>query len=317
MRNFNLAIIGFGNMGKIHYKAVMKNQNCNTPIVIDPDLDKINGFAEAEHFSDISGIPDKILDKLDGVIVSSPSAIHFDQSISLLEKKIPLLVEKPLTNQIDKDLELIHKAKNSGILLKCGLIELYNPIVQELSETNFNGIKFVHFKRHSPKTSTNRKLENIVLDLTLHDISIIYKIFKPEKIDILGAELIQDEGVAESAQILLKINNSYTIFLSTSRQDQEKIRTLEIVDEDATYFCDLKNKYYEVKQSGEISSVSSKSITESNVLKKIDMLNKPETAEIQLESFLNSIKSGAEDLKHLHIVEKTHEMVYKILNSQI
>jgi hypothetical protein len=45
------------------------------------------------------------------------------------------------------------------------------------------------------------------------------------------------------------------------------------------------------------------------------MLNKPETAEIQLESFLNSIKNGAEDLEHLHIVEKTHELAYKILNS--
>lgn len=317
MGNFNLAIIGFGNMGKIHYKAIMKNQNCNTPIVIDPDLDKINSLIDAEHYRDIGDVPDKILDKLDGIIVSSPSATHFDQSLSLLEKKIPLLVEKPLTNTIDKDLELINAAKNSSVLLKCGLIELYNPIVQELSETNFNGIKFVHFKRHSPKTSTSRELENIVSDLTLHDISIIYKIFKPEKIDILGAELIQDEGIAESAQILLKIDNLYTIFLSTSRQDQEKIRTLEIVDEGSTYFCDLKNKYYEVKQSGEISSVSSASITESNVLKKIDMLNKPETAEIQLESFLKSIKSSSEDLKHLHIVEKTHEMVYKILDSQI
>ena len=317
MGNFNLAIIGFGNMGKIHYKAIMKNQNCNTPIVIDPDLDKINSLIDAEHYRDIGDVPDKILDKLDGIIVSSPSATHFDQSLSLLEKKIPLLVEKPLTNKIDKDLELINAAKNSSVLLKCGLIELYNPIVQELSETNFNGIKFVHFKRHSPKTSTSRELENIVSDLTLHDISIIYKIFKPEKIDILGAELIQDEGIAESAQILLKIDNLYTIFLSTSRQDQEKIRTLEIVDEGSTYFCDLKNKYYEVKQSGEISSVSSASITESNVLKKIDMLNKPETAEIQLESFLKSIKSSSEDLKHLHIVEKTHEMVYKILDSQI
>ena len=317
MGNFNLAIIGFGNMGKIHYKAIMKNQNCNTPIIVDPDLDKINSLTDAEHYRDIGDIPDKILDKLDGIIVSSPSATHFDQSLSLLDKKIPLLVEKPLTNTIDKDLELINAAKNSGVLLKCGLIELYNPIVQELSETNFKGIKFVHFKRHSPKTSTTRELENIVSDLTLHDISIIYKIFKPEKIDILGAELIQDEGIAESAQILLKIDNLYTIFLSTSRQDQEKIRTLEIVDEGATYFCDLKNKYYEVKQSGEISSVSSKSITESNVLKKIDMLNKPETAEVQLESFLKSIKSSSEDLKHLHIVEKTHEMVYKILDSQI
>ena len=87
MGNFNLAIIGFGNMGKIHYKAIMKNQNCNTPIIIEPDLDKINSFTDAQHYKDISDVPNIIIDKLDGVIVSSPSAIHFDQSLALLEKE--------------------------------------------------------------------------------------------------------------------------------------------------------------------------------------------------------------------------------------
>ena len=315
MSSFNLAVIGFGNMGKIHYKAIVKNQNCFSPIVVEPDLDMLNGFEDVEHYTNIRSIPEKILARLDGVIISSPSAVHFEQSLLLLQKRIPLLVEKPLTNNLDKDLELINEAKINNVLLKCGLIELYNPIVQELSETNFDEIRFVHFKRHSPLTSTDRKLENVVSDLTLHDISIIYKIFKPKKIEILGSELIYDNGVAESAQVLLKVDDSFTIFLSTSRQDQEKIRTLEITDKNSTYFCDLKNKFFEVKQSGEISSVSTKSITESNVLKKIDMLNKPQTAEIQLESFLTSINAGIEDRQHLHIAEETHKLVYKILDS--
>ena len=315
MSSFNLAVIGFGNMGKIHFEAILKNQNCHLPIVVEPNADMLNGFEDIELYKDISSIPEETLGRLDGVIISSPSAAHFDQALLLLHRKIPLLVEKPLTNQLDKDLELINEAKINNVLLKCGLIELYNPVVQELSETNFDKIRFVHFKRHSPKTSTDRKLENIVSDLTLHDISIIYKIFKPTKVEILGSELIYENGIAESVQVLLKVDDSFTIFLSTSRQDQEKIRTLEIIDKNETYYCDLKNKFFEVRQSGEMSSVGTKSITESNVLKKIDMLNKPQTAELQLESFLTSIQSGVEDKEHLHITEQTHRLVYEILNS--
>ena len=56
MGNFNLAIIGFGNMGKIHYKAIMKNQNCNTPIVIEPDLDKINSLLQMLNTIEISAM---------------------------------------------------------------------------------------------------------------------------------------------------------------------------------------------------------------------------------------------------------------------
>ena len=47
----------------------------------------------------------------------------------------------------------------------------------------------------------------------------------------------------------------------------------------------LKINFMRLEKSGEISSVGSKSITESNILNKVDMLNKPETADIQLESF--------------------------------
>ena len=111
-------------------------------------------------------------------------------------------------------------AKRNNSFLKCGLIELYNPIIEELSNTDFEDLKFVHFKRHSPKTSESRKLENIILDLTLH-ISIIYKVFKPKNIEIIGCELSHENNVAESAQILLKIDDSYSIFISSSRQDQE------------------------------------------------------------------------------------------------
>ena len=64
-----------------------------------------------------------------------------------------------------------------------------------------------------------------------------------------------------------------------------------------------------------MSPTGLKSITESNVLNKIDMLDKPETAEIQLERFLNSIINNELDEDHLQIVEKTHRLAYEILNS--
>ena len=315
MNKLNLVVVGFGNMGKIHHKSILKSLICNRPIVVDTDKKVLDGSSDVEFFRSLEEIPKKKIEKLDGAIISSPSSMHLEQADFFINKKIPIMVEKPLTEDFDKSMELINNAKDAKVLLKCGLIELYNPIVEELSKINFEELKFVHFKRHSPSTSSDRKLENIILDLTLHDISVILKIFNPDTIKIVGKELIYNEEVAETAQVLLKINDSFTIFLSTSRQDQEKIRLLEIVDDKASYYCDLKNKYYEKRQSGEVSPTGLKSITESNVLNKIDMLDKPETAEIQLERFLNSIINNELDEDHLQIVEKTHRLAYEILNS--
>ena len=299
-------------MGKIHYKAVKKNNFCLDPLVVELDNDKVDKDLESVNYDEFV---ESYLDKIDGAIISSPSSVHLENALPLIEKNIPLLVEKPLTSSKSDDSELLDSAINKGILLKCGLIELYNPIIQELSEINFENVNFVHIKRHSPKTDITRKLENIILDLTLHDISIIFKLFKPKKVEIMAVNLTKKKEVAESAQILLKLDESFSVFISSSRQDQEKIRLLEIYDENSVYHCDLKNKFYEVKQSGKIDSVDAKSITESNVLKKVDMLNKPETAEIQLQSFIQSIINDEIDKEHLNIVKKTHELAYKLLNS--
>jgi predicted dehydrogenase len=314
MSNLNLAIIGYGNMGKVHSKSLKKNYLCNEPIIIDSNPDIKKEISGLDYFKSVQSIPDEKFKNLDGAIISSPSSNHLEQAKLFINQGIPVLVEKPLTDNLQDSLELITLAKKNNVLMKCGLIELHNPVVEEISNIKFEKIHFVQFKRHSPKTVPSRKLENIVLDLTVHDISILLKVFKPEKIDIIGCELIYENEIAESVQVLLKVDDSFTIFLSSSRQDQEKIRTLEIVDNKSSYYCDLKNKLYEIKRSG-ISSIDSKNITETNLLDKIDMLDKPETADIQLETFLTSIKNKQVDNVHLDLVERTHLLAYEILGS--
>tara|TARA_X000000368_G_scaffold170396_1_gene134429 strand:+ start:9926 stop:10873 length:948 start_codon:yes stop_codon:yes gene_type:complete len=314
MSDLQLAIIGFGNMGKIHYKAVSKNTLCKSPKIVEINSAMQDGYDHLEFFQNFDDFISDNINNIDGAIISTPSSMHLEHAEPFIQRGIPLLIEKPLTSDYSLDQKLFSLARQNSSFIKCGLIELYNPIVQELSNTTYEDLKFVHFKRHSPKTSESRKLENIILDLTLHDISIIYKVFKPENIKIVGCELNYENNTAESAQILLKIDDTYSIFISSSRQDQEKIRTIEIVDENLTYQCDLKNKYYETKQNGKIASYDSKSITESNILNKVDMLNKPETAELQIQSFVSSILNKDDDFQSLEIAEKTHKLAYDLLD---
>ena len=44
------------------------------------------------------------------------------------------------------------------------------------------------------------------------------------------------------------------------------------------------------------------------------MLDKPETAELQIQSFVNSILKNEEDFQSIEIAEKTHNLAYEILN---
>ena len=46
--------------------------------------------------------------------------MHLEQADFFINKKIPIMVEKPLTEDFDKSMELINNAKDAKVLLKCG-----------------------------------------------------------------------------------------------------------------------------------------------------------------------------------------------------
>lgn len=315
MSKLKIAIIGLGNMGRIHAKAIKKNMNCELAYVIDNDAKTHKNFTNILNFYNLNTFLKKFSDEVDGIIISTPSANHYEIANELLDRKIPLLVEKPMATDKESVKKLIMKSKKLKTILRCGLIELYNPLVTELNQIDIEKINFVHIKRHSPIQNPKRKLENIVLDLTLHDLSLLFKLLNPTKIDIIGKSLIYKGQIAETSQILLKINDKIIVFVSSSRQDQEKVRSIEIFDEDTKFDFNLKNKTYEIKQKAKVDFFNNASISETNLVKKIDMLNRPETADSQLESFITAINNNNLDFEHLSIVEKAHNLAFKILSS--
>ena len=113
MNKLNLAVVGFGNMGKIHHKSILKSLICNRPIVVDTDKKVLDGSSDVEFFSSLEEIPKKKIEKLDGAIISSPSSMHLEQADFFINKKIPIMVEKPLTEDFDKSMELINNAKDA------------------------------------------------------------------------------------------------------------------------------------------------------------------------------------------------------------
>ena len=113
-----IAIVGFGSIGKRHLR-VIKKINPKLEIIIVRYIN--NSFAKEQKFAKaiVSSIEEAIKFKLDAAIISSPSPFHICQASKFLLKKIPILIEKPLSNNkkgIEK-FRILAKKKKTLILI--------------------------------------------------------------------------------------------------------------------------------------------------------------------------------------------------------
>ena len=116
----------------------MKNNSCSNPYVVDSNPDSIKGYENINYFKNLDEVINDKIAEIDGVILSTPSLMHLEHSINFIENDIPLLIEKPLTSTENDDNKILDMCIKRNSILRCGLIELYNPVIEELSNTKFN-----------------------------------------------------------------------------------------------------------------------------------------------------------------------------------
>ena len=313
MKLFNLSIIGYGAMGSVHHKSINELDNLKLSAVYEPNKNKTKNLSKnIKVFNSYNKFLSYLQESnIDGVIISSPNKYHYKQAADLLKLKVPILIEKPITYTSKEMLELLKLSEKYDTVLRCGLIEIYNPIIEELKKTKFKKLRSIHINRHSPRISSDRRLGDVIFDLLLHDISLLFHVFNPNKIETIGFNKLKLNSDIETFEILLKLDNEISVFISTSRESQIKKRSIEIMDKDSLYVVDLIQKIIYVTKQGSLKSKSG-SFTESNKNFKIEPLDRPETAKIQLKAFAENIKNKKIDKNHHELIKKSHEFIFDI-----
>lgn len=152
----NLALIGKGSWGKNYIRTIRNLSDCYLP---DRNI-KTRDYKQLLSHTDI-----------DGVIIATPAKTHFSIAKQFLLKNIPVLIEKPVTTDVQEADELMRLSKKADIVAMAGHIFLYNPA-------------FLAAKRILPNIGTIRSIiatsgRNGVLDVSAlwdwgpHDISQI------------------------------------------------------------------------------------------------------------------------------------------------
>lgn len=128
-----IALLGLGSIGRRHLRLLKQ---------LRPDIDVIlvrsgKGSCwpeEALAFGSVNTIDEAVALNIDAAIISSPAPYHVNQAIKLLSSEIPLLIEKPLSNNLDKTHQLKTLAENNGVPVLVGYVLRYSLALQQFHE---------------------------------------------------------------------------------------------------------------------------------------------------------------------------------------
>ena len=132
MKKINISIIGTGLMGLQHIKAISKSKKANLHSIVDisDSAKKLSNEYKIPLYSDVSSLLKS--NQLDAVIVATPNQLHEKHTISFLKKKIPVLLEKPISDNIKSAKKIIISSKKNKTPLLIGYHRRHNAIVSKV-----------------------------------------------------------------------------------------------------------------------------------------------------------------------------------------
>ena len=110
-KKINISIIGTGLMGLQHIEAISKSKKAKLHSIVD--ISK-NAASLSKKFKIplYSSVVEVLKSKnLDAVIVATPNQLHEKHTVSFLKKKIPVLLEKPISDNIKSVKNIIDSSK--------------------------------------------------------------------------------------------------------------------------------------------------------------------------------------------------------------
>jgi len=172
-----VAIIGVGAMGRNHARVYSEMADVEIVGVAD-----INMLAAAEASRRYGGRAyadyPRLLDeqKPEAVSIVVPTAEHHDVALQAIQRRIHVLIEKPLAFTLQEGREIIEAAESQGVQLMVGHIERFNPAVIALREHLSSGELGRAFQidahRQGPFPARVRDV-GVVVDLAVHDLDIM------------------------------------------------------------------------------------------------------------------------------------------------
>ena len=120
IRKIKISVIGTGLMGLQHIKAINKSKKASLHSIVDINKDALylSKKFNIPVFKDCKEL--LVKNRPDAVIVATPTQLHKIHTINFLKSKIPVLLEKPISDNLASAKKIIDSSKSHKTPLLIG-----------------------------------------------------------------------------------------------------------------------------------------------------------------------------------------------------
>lgn len=296
--------IGTGGWGKNHARIL--SQLGVLTAVCDTDPKRSIEYGEkyaVNHYTDVDDM--LISEEFDGAFVITPTSVHADIATKLIKAKKHVFIEKPMTYKSEEGEQLVKLAEKNKVLLTCGYIERFNPVVNRVKNIikgkKYGDLVMLEFHREN-RMPLHIKDVGIIYDTSVHDIDTANWLFDEMPTVVFARAGQINHEHEDYATIMLGYKNQKTAIISSNWITPKKIRTFSAVCTEAVITSDF---------------ISQEVRIEKNEDTEIPRNEKEEPLSLEIQNFLDSIEGKSEPLiKPQQAVNVTKIAEAALLSSQ-
>ena len=281
----NMAVIGAGHFGQFHAQKIASLDNATLVGIADTDGKQARKIAKkygAEAVTDFR----EFFGRIDAACVVVPTRFHYEVASACLENGIHVLVEKPITDDLESAKKLVALSVQHERVLQVGHLVRFSGVVDALRRQIKRPL-YIDSVRIAPYKPRGTDV-NVILDLMVHDLDLILSLVDAPlvSLDAAGAPVISPSEDIASAR--LKFANGCIANITASRISLKTERKMRIFEPDTYVTVDFDAQRIRTLRKGKGSLLPG--------IPKIDneeqQYDDGDALEQEIASFVDAIMNG-------------------------
>ncbi len=223
MTPLNFAIIGAGNIGKIHAEAIAHIPQAKVSIVCNRSKGPGRALAEEHQALWMADYAEAVTrDDVDAVAICTPSGSHMEIAIASAEAGKHVLVEKPLDITLPRVDAMIEAVRQAGVILACVFPRRFAEGVVKAKEALAQGrlgrlsLADVYVKWYRPQAYYDNNWRGTwaldgggaLMNQSIHNIDLLQWLVGPvETVFACTATLSHEMETEDTASVVLTFQN--------------------------------------------------------------------------------------------------------------
>jgi predicted dehydrogenase len=271
-----VGVVGTGYLGRLHARVLTEMPEAEVVGFVETNDEIANEVAAAlklRRFDSVAALAREV----ECAVVATPTTTHFDVARELIEAGSDVMVEKPITAEVDEGRKLTELAEKRQRILQVGHVERYNPAIVSVAPL-LRDIRYVEAERLG--VFVGRSLDiDVLLDLMIHDLNLVLSLLHSRVTEVraVGVPVLTDK--VDITNVRLELENGAVANLTASRVSQERVRKVRFFSSEAYISVDTKEQEVKGLQLG------------NRAIEPIQVkVEKKEPLRAELESFLQCVR---------------------------